>query len=253
MLQAILLDLDNTLVLYDESRFYDGYFKRLAGCFADVVPPDAFTAKLVEATLVLLQNDGRTTNAACFMEAFTAEFPDRREELWERFLEFYATEYDQLDRTVDRPPDLERVFAWLASSPLKRVLASNPIFPLTAQLKRFAWAGLGTVAFDVVTHIENMSFCKPHVEYFLTISRMLDLPPEACLMVGNDPVQDMNAARAGMKTYLTTDLRTHRFAAAVDNPAAARVADGRVPGPDFEGPLAGVIAAVQQLSSRRAS
>jgi len=45
----------------------------------------------------------------------------------------------------------------------------------------------------LVTHIENMSFCKPRIEYYLEICWKIDEPPEACLMVGNDPINGATA------------------------------------------------------------
>ena len=85
------------------------------------------------------------------------------------------------------------------------VLASNPIFPLDVQMKRLAWAKLDHLPFELATHIENMSFCKPRIEYYLEISKKIGAPPETCMMVGNDPVNDLIAAHAGMKTYLADD------------------------------------------------
>ena len=58
------------------------------------------------------------------------------------------------------------------------VLASNPIFPLDVQMKRLAWAKLDHLPFELVTHIENMSFCKPRIEYYLEISQKIGEPPK---------------------------------------------------------------------------
>ncbi len=64
------------------------------------------------------------------------------------------------------------------------MIASNPLWPSIAQNKRLAWAGLGDLDFDLVTHIENMTYCKPRVEYYREICVKIGERPEACLMVG---------------------------------------------------------------------
>jgi FMN phosphatase YigB (HAD superfamily) len=56
-----------------------------------------------------------------------------------------------------------------------------------------------------VTHIENMSYCKPRIEYYEEICVKMDERPEACLMVGNDPINNMIVATIGMKTFLIID------------------------------------------------
>jgi FMN phosphatase YigB (HAD superfamily) len=128
---------------------------------------------------------------------------------------------------------------------LTLVLASNPIFPLNVQIKRLAWADLDHLPFKLLTHIENMSFCKPRVEYYLEICKKIDLPPEACLMVGNDPVNDMIAARTGMKTYLTDDSKGSGRVNITDDEGLKRLRCKDIPEPDFKGPLSKLPGAIE--------
>jgi len=46
MLKAILFDLDNTLILYDEARFFRGYFREIEKLFADIMPAEKFMERL---------------------------------------------------------------------------------------------------------------------------------------------------------------------------------------------------------------
>ena len=97
----------------------------------------------------------------------------------------------------------------------------------------------------MVTHIENMSFCKPRIEYYLQISQKINEPPEACKMVGNDPVNDMVAANAGMMTYLTDDSKG-KWRVRVDaSEVLERFQIENIPEPDFKGPLSEVPDAIQ--------
>ncbi len=117
-------------------------------------------------------------------------------------------------------------------------------------MKRVAWAGLDPSRFDLVTHVENMTYCKPEVAYYLQIGEMIDVPPEACLMVGNDPVNDMVAAKAGMKTYLTVDALDVDESSLSLSRNLDETDTGEIPPPDFTGPLTGVPAAIDQLRKR---
>lgn len=67
------------------------------------------------------------------------------------------------------------------------------------------------------------------------------------MMVGNDPVNDLIAAHAGMKTYLADDSKgAGRIR--VDTreiPQSLQLSD--IPDPDFKGPLAKVPEAVSAL------
>ena len=52
-----------------------------------------------------------------------------------------------------------------------------------------------------------MHYCKPRLEYYEEICYKIKEKPENCLMVGDDPVNDMVVGKMGMKTFLTTDSR----------------------------------------------
>ena len=130
MLNAILFDLDNTIILFDEGVFYQGYFREIEILFADVMPADVLRKRLIGATRALLENNGRVTNAEYFKTVFARGFEELREELWHRFTFFYDTVYDTLDVEVALPDGLHDTFEKIAQTGLKLVLASNPIFPL---------------------------------------------------------------------------------------------------------------------------
>lgn len=246
-LKAVLFDLDNTLIIFSESKFYAGYLSRIGKVFADLVPSEQFPDHLMTATMALLENDGAKSNVDFFMDTLTRLCPGPRDKLWRRFLQFYDTEYDQLEKVTSLPAGLDHVFNFFTQTGYKLILATNPIFPLNVQHKRLAWAGLEHIKFDLITHIENMSYCKPNVGYYHEICKMIGETPEACLMVGNDPVNDMIAARIGMKTYFTTDDKGLGQGVLHVSASLREHSTPDVPDPDFTGPLSGVIDAVETL------
>jgi HAD superfamily hydrolase (TIGR01549 family) len=244
MLAAVLLDLDNTLVLFDETAFYMRYMERIVPFFDDLLPGDGFRDRLLRGIRALRKNDGQVSNLDFFMNVFCDGVADRRQAIWERFLGFYETEYDQIPVNVQIPAGLADVIDQLQQRRLKLVVATNPLFPRIAQEKRLAWAGLSADRFVLLTHLENMGYAKPHPEYYRQICAMIGVPPEKCLMVGNDAINDMIAGSVGLKTFQTTE------AGVIDYRAVTKgrdVREGLVHAPDFSGTLSQVPAVVAQL------
>jgi FMN phosphatase YigB (HAD superfamily) len=99
----------------------------------------------------------------------------------------------------------------------------------------------------LVTHIDNMSFCKPRIEYYLEISQKINENPENCMMVGNDPVNDLIAAHTGMKTYLTDDSKGADRVRVDTHEILQKHQLANIPAPDFKGPLSKVPEAVSAL------
>jgi FMN phosphatase YigB (HAD superfamily) len=244
MLKAVLFDLDNTLIHFGERQFFQGYFPAVSRVFADVMAADLFLERLLSSTGMVLRNDGQMLNVDCFMSAFCKGYEAHRDDFWKRFVRFYETEYDQFRSLASVPAGSRDMLLQLRGKSLKLVIASNPLWPSIAQSKRLAWAGLGDLQFDLVTHIENMTRCKPNVDYYREICTKIGEPPESCLMVGNDPVNDMVVGTIGMKTYLVTDSDP---ADLVMSRTTYGAATSGIPRPDFEGPLQAVPGAVQTL------
>jgi FMN phosphatase YigB (HAD superfamily) len=205
LLKAVLFDLDNTLISFDEREFFEAYIPRISTVFSDLMPPETLITKLLLSTQMLVNNKGQMSNVEYFMSSFSEGYEGCKEEIWKRFTKFYETEFDQFQALVSVTLGVREVFVKLKKMGVKLVIASNPIWPQIVQMKRLSWAGLGDWNFELVTHIENMSYCKPHIEYYLEICQKINEKPEGCLMVGNDPVNDLVVAKIGMKTFLVTD------------------------------------------------
>jgi FMN phosphatase YigB (HAD superfamily) len=201
----------------------------------------------MSASQMLLNNNGAMSNAEFFMRDFSAGYEAYRDELWERFKRFYEIEYDQFQSLVSVPEAVREVFLKLKQKKMKIVIASNPMWPLNIQMKRISWAGIGDLDFDLVTHIENMSFCKPRIEYYQEICRKIKLRPQQCLMVGNDPVNDMIVATIGMKTFLTVDSVEVDDSSLALSRELRKDAPSAMITPDFMGPISDVPDAVAAL------
>lgn len=240
MIRAICFDLDNTLILYDEPAFLQRYFERLSVAFADLIPPDTLPERLLASTIALSANDGAISNADYFMNTFLEPGADR-DAVWDQFLTFYRNDYRELRPPVDIPDALGRLFDDLKARPVKLALATNPIYPRPAYEHRLSWAGLSPSEFDHITDIENTGFVKPHPGYFETVLRALDVPPDECLMVGNDPAYDLAASGVGIHTFLATDAPPEAYTFHGIGPSPEAVE------PDRSGPFADLRAYLYEL------
>jgi len=212
-----------------------------------MMPLETLITKLLLSTQMLVNNNGQMSNAEYFMSSFSLGYEGYKEEIWKRFIKFYETEFDRFQALVSVTPGVREVFVKLKKTGMKLVIASNPIWPQIVQMKRLSWAGLGDWNFELVTHIENMSYCKPHIEYYLEVCKKINEKPEGCLMVGNDPVNDLVVAKIGMKTFLVTDgsefdgSELELSKSIRDDTAVELIA------PDFQGLLSDVPDAVETL------
>ena len=205
--QAIFFDLDGTLLPMEQERFTSGYFKFLA---AKVAPLGYDAATLVPALWkgvgAMVQNDGAVTNDQRFWDVFCAQLnrDARRDE--PVFDEFYSTEFHQAKRFTGPNPLAPALVAAAREQAERVVLATNPVFPPSAQRSRLSWVGLTPENFDWVTDYENSHYCKPNPDYYREILTRFALDPHQCVMIGNDMEEDMQPAAAlGMERFLVTD------------------------------------------------
>ena len=98
-----------------------------------------------------------------------------------------------------------KLFVELFRGKVPLVLATNPILPESITNQRIQWAGLETKDFQLVTHSENMHYCKPSLEYYEEILCRLNetgISKNECLFIGNDPRNDGVAVNCGITTIL---------------------------------------------------
>ena len=204
--QAVLFDLDGTLLPMDQDIFTKTYFKLLAKKLAaHGYAPDKLVDTIWAGTAAMVKNDGSCSNEDAFWNRF-AEFwgeDVRKDE--PLFDAFYREDFNGAKDACGYHPAAAEVIALCKELGLRRILATNPIFPAVATEARMSWAGLSKEDFELYTTYENSCFCKPNPAYYEEILCKQGLSPEDCIMVGNDVREDMVAETLGMKVFLLTD------------------------------------------------
>ncbi len=208
-IKAVLFDLDGTLLPMDQSVFLKEYLKRLATFVAPYgVDPKVMAEVTMTATEAMIRNDGSRYNNEAFWERFFDLIGEERKELIEITDKFYYNEFKEIKNHVGKNEFARAAVEAAGKNGRKVVLATNPVFPMAAQLERISWIDLKEEDFDLITAFDNSKFCKPSPEYYLEICKKIGVDPQNCLMIGNDEREDMKAASdAGMSCFLVTDCR----------------------------------------------
>lgn len=209
MIDTILFDLDGTLVRFRQDDFVNAYFSEIGKVFAKMGFDANNSVKGVWAgTKAMLSNDGSMLNKQRFWNAFS-EFlgiEGKQLTLVENACDkFYLSEFNNVKSVVE-PSDIPaRLVREMIARGYCVVLATNPLFPACAVDSRLGWIGLKRDDFKHITHYGNSTFCKPNQGYYREILSAIGKSPEECLMIGNNPAEDMIAGKLGMDVFLVTD------------------------------------------------
>lgn len=207
--QAILFDLDGTLLPMELEPFAKIYFGALARELAPFgLTPETLFKPFWAATKAMMVNTTGKLNADVFWETFTALTGVDRAQVEPVCDAFYAAGF-QAARAATKENPLAREAVRIAREKADKViLATNPLFPMAGQKTRLSWLGLTPEDFDLVTCYSTDKYCKPNPAYFHDLCQRMGIDPRTCLMIGNDDREDMHCATAaGMDAYLVTDCR----------------------------------------------
>jgi HAD superfamily hydrolase (TIGR01549 family) len=205
MIQAILFDLDGTLLENDIPTFLKSYMPLIAEYMAELVDGQTLTAELLYATQAMIQNsDPALTNSEVFWPVFTERTGVPRKTLEPLVASFYRDRFDELRPLTSQRPEARFIVRYCLVKELKVVVATNPLFPLAAIERRLDWAGISPAGFhyELITAYENMHFTKPHVEYYEEILDRIGVTADRAMMVGDEWENDIAPAnRLGLRTF----------------------------------------------------
>lgn len=201
-LEAILFDLDGTLLETSFEELMPAYFQGLAARFAAHVQSDEFVQHVMASTKAMMTN---TDSAKTNIEVFTEDFFARTgldPSLMSLFEDYYREDFPQLGRSARVNPWAQKAVEAAFDRSSKVVIATNPLFPSEAIHERLGWAGLDGYPYALVTTGDNMVSCKPQKAYYEEICHRVGASPDACWMIGDDPAMDGPAAAVGMELFL---------------------------------------------------
>ncbi len=209
-MRTFLFDLDGTLLPMNMNRFIKNYFTYLAIHFADLLEGQELVRRVMLATDMMVNSKDSRTNETVFMEHFGQNISRELALYTARFASFYDTGFLQLQKDLQPNPQMIDSIKMLKDKGYRLAVATNPIFPLKANLYRINWAGLNPQDFSYISCFEQNCYCKPNIEYYREVLSAIDEPPDNCLMVGNDVQEDLVAKQLGIKTYLIENCLIHR-------------------------------------------
>ncbi len=218
-LDAILFDLDGTLLPMDNDVFTRGYLHLLA----EAMQPHGYREETMlpamwKGVAAMVKNDGRESNMEVFCRRFGELLGiDARADI-PHFDAFYTRGFHEAKAFTSPTPLAKRAVALAREKAERVVLATNPLFPRVAIESRLGWAGLCPDDFDLITDYEGSGTCKPNPAYYTAIMQAIGADPHRSLMIGNNTDEDIRAAEAaGLTAYLLTDCQIGN-AAGLDAP-----------------------------------
>jgi HAD superfamily hydrolase (TIGR01549 family) len=134
--------------------------------------------------------------------------------LREHFEIFYRQIFPSLESVTGFRAEARPFVDEIALKGLDLAVATNPLFPYIAVEERLGWAGFDSPEdiFQVITTYEQFHFTKPHPEYYAEILGHLGIAPYEVVMIGDDPMRDLEPAKAlGIGTFHLSEDPEHPY------------------------------------------
>ncbi len=205
MIKAVLVDLDGTLLENNNEKFLAAYMRSLGDYLSDVAPPERIVQELLAGTRAMVENNDPTrTLQSVFAAHFYPSLGLLEQNLSDRLEIFYRELFPSL-KPLTRPiDDARHLVEWALQNDLEVVIATNPLFPLTAIEQLLDWAELAVeeLRYALVTSYETSHFSKPSIAYYAEILGRLGRSPEQAVMLGDDLEADIHPANElGISTF----------------------------------------------------
>lgn len=205
--EAILFDLDGTLLPMDMDTFSKGYLHSLAGEVEKYgYKEETLLPAMWRGVAAMVKNDGKRTNYDVFWDTFASVLGEKTLSDIPYFDAYYGGKFNEAVKFTSPTPYAKKVVELAKTCADKIILATNPMFPTVAVEARLNWIGLSCRDFDYATDYSNSSYCKPNPYYYTEIMKKMNLDAKNCLMIGNNAQEDAEASlKAGLSAFLLTE------------------------------------------------
>ena len=114
--------------------------------------------------------------------------------------------FPRIERHFFPVPGAADFVRW-ASGHFPMHLVTNPVWSEPVIRARVRWAGIDPALFKSLTHSRRMHASKPSPLYYRDFLEQEGLRAEDCLLIGNDPINDLYAVRVGIPVCLVHPTR----------------------------------------------
>jgi len=208
MIHALLVDLDDTLLENDLSRFIPAYFDLLAEELSAFAPKERVLTAILAGTKAMVGNeDPRRTLAEIFYQVFQSATGADPAAVADSLGHFYAQTYPRLASLTHPKEGAAALLRAASARGLEIAVATNPLMIRPAIEQRLSWAGVPTPLFPyaLISDVETFHFAKPRPAFFAEALAYLGRLPSEAVMVGNDQTEDLDPAAAlGLPVFHVT-------------------------------------------------
>lgn len=140
---AFFFDLDGTLIDFNPNNFVKIYLGAAAKYFKDLIPDsDYFIQSILDSTNVMeMAETPKKLALYDFFDDFCQKFDPECSTIIQRFRNFYNEGFNVVEKIIRPIPYAETVLSFIRDNypKSKIVLATNPVFPEVAIIKRLNW------------------------------------------------------------------------------------------------------------------
>lgn len=207
MKKLIMTDLDCTLLTMNQDLYIKKYIEEIVKLFNDNGYDGKKIAKAtMNASMMMLKNDGSRTNKDAFEESFKAVVGEHADKVIDIFPQVYGDRYENIKCITQVNPYAQEIVKLMREKAQFVVVATQPMFPKEAVIKRLSWTNLKADDFDYLTIYDESSYSKPNPAYYQEIMDRFSATPQDTLMIGNDVNEDiLPCKKIGVDTFLVLD------------------------------------------------
>ena len=159
--QAILFDLDGTLLPMHEQKFVDCFYQALIDYILPTGASPEQVGEVLKGSLAsVVANDGSRINRQVFADFYDTYYQSTGIYIDLAQMErFYAADFDaKVQASCGRDPEAAEAVSYIKSMGTQMIVATNPFFPRVATCARIRWAGLDPSDFLEITTYENYHY-----------------------------------------------------------------------------------------------